>query len=191
MKGQKIGYIRVSTVDQNTDRQLADIEQDKVFEEKVSAKTADRPQLNAMLGHIREGDEVFVHDISRLARNIEDLHRLVREIIGKGCAVHFVKENLHFSGDKSDPTQELLLSMLGAVYQFERAIMKERQREGIAVARAAGKFKGRPKSIDNHEIRRILAEGNSISKTADLLGVSMSSVQRAKREASHFSSSSS
>ena len=180
MKGQKIGYIRVSTVEQNTDRQLLDVELDKVFEEKVSAKTADRPQLNAMLGHIREGDEVFVHDISRLARNIEDLHRLVREIIGKGCAVHFVKENLHFSGDKSDPTQELLLS---AVYQFERAIMKERQREGIAVAKAAGKFKGRPKSIDNHEIRRILAEGNSISKTADLLGVSMSSVQRAKREA--------
>ena len=183
MKGQKIGYIRVSTVEQNTDRQLLDMELDKVFEEKVSAKTADRPQLNAMLGHIREGDEVFVHDISRLARNIEDLHRLVREIIGKGCAVYFVKENLHFSGDKSDPAQELLLSMLGAVYQFERAIMKERQREGIAVAKAAGKYKGRPKRIDNHEIRRILAEGNSISKTANLLGVSMSSVQRAKREA--------
>ena len=183
MKGQKIGYIRVSTVEQNTDRQLLDVQLDKVFEEKVSAKTADRPQLNAMLGHIREGDEVFVHDISRLARNIEDLHRLVREIIGKGCAVHFVKENLHFSGDKSDPTQELLLSMLGAVYQFERAIMKERQREGIALAKQAGKYKGRPKKIDNHEIRRILAEGNSISKTANLLGVSMSSVQRAKREA--------
>lgn len=183
MKGQKIGYIRVSTVDQNTDRQLADIELDKVFEEKVSAKTADRPELQQMLGHIRESDEIYIHDISRLARNIEDLHRLVNEIIEKGCSVHFVKENLHFSGDRTDPTQQLLLSMLGAVYQFERSIMLERQREGIAVAKAAGKFKGRPKSIDNHEIRRILAEGNSISKTANLLGVSMSSVQRAKREA--------
>ena len=183
MKGQKIGYIRVSTVDQNTDRQLADIELDKVFEEKVSAKTANRPELQQMLGHIREGDEIYIHDISRLARNIEDLHRLVNEIIEKGCSVHFVKENLHFSGDRTDPTQQLLLSMLGAVYQFERSIMLERQREGIAVAKAAGKFKGRPKSIDNHEIRRILAEGNSISKTANLLGVSMSSVQRAKREA--------
>jgi DNA invertase Pin-like site-specific DNA recombinase len=181
MKGQKIGYIRVSTVDQNTDRQLADIELDKVFEEKVSAKTANRPELQQMLGHIREGDEIYIHDISRLARNIEDLHRLVNEIIEKGCSVHFVKENLHFSGDRTDPTQQLLLSMLGAVYQFERSIMLERQREGIAVAKAAGKFKGRPKSIDNHEIRRILAEGNSISKTAELLGVSMSSVQRAKR----------
>ena len=183
MKGQKIGYIRVSTVDQNTDRQLAYIELDKVFEEKVSAKTADRPELQQMLGHIRESDEIYIHDISRLARNIEDLHRLVNEIIEKGCSVHFVKENLHFSGDRTDPTQQLLLSMLGAVYQFERSIMLERQREGIAVAKAAGKFKGRPKSIDNHEIRRILAEGNSISKTANLLGVSMSSVQRAKREA--------
>ena len=183
MKGQKIGYIRVSTVDQNTDRQLADIELDKVFEEKVSAKTANRPELQQMLGHISEGDEIYIHDISRLARNIEDLHRLVNEIIEKGCSVHFVKENLHFSGDRTDPTQQLLLSMLGAVYQFERSIMLERQREGIAVAKAAGKFKGRPKSIDNHEIRRILAEGNSISKTANLLGVSMSSVQRAKREA--------
>ena len=183
MKGQKIGYIRVSTVDQNTDRQLADIELDKVFEEKVSAKTANRPELQQMLGHIREGDEIYIHDISRLARNIEDLHRLVNEIIEKGCSVHFVKENLHFSGDRTDPTQQLLLSMLGAVYQFERSIMLERQREGIAVAKAAGKYKGRPKKIDNHEIRRILAEGNSISKTANLLGVSMSSVQRAKREA--------
>ena len=160
---------------------MLDVELDKVFEEKVSAKTADRPQLNAMLGHIREGDEVFVHDISRLARNIEDLHRLVREIIGKGCAVHFVKENLHFSGDKTDPTQELLLSMLGAVYQFERSIMLERQREGIAVAKAKGKYKGRPPKIDNDEIQRVLDEGNSISKTAEILGVSMSSVQRAKK----------
>ena len=183
MKGQKVGYIRVSTVDQNTDRQLADIELDKVFEEKVSAKTANRPELQQMLRHIREGDEIYIHDISRLARNIEDLHRLVNEIIEKGCSVHFVKENLHFSGDRTDPTQQLLLSMLGAVYQFERSIMLERQREGIAVAKAAGKYKGRPKKIDNHEIRRILAEGNSISKTANLLGVSMSSVQRAKREA--------
>ena len=183
MNGKRIGYIRVSTVDQNTDRQLADLELDKTFEEKVSAKTANRPQLNAMLDYIREGDEVFVHDISRLARNIEDLHRLVREINEKGCTIHFVKENLHFSGDKNDPTQELLLSMLGAVYAFERSIMLERQREGIALAKQAGKYKGRPKKIDNQEIRRILAEGNSISKTANLLGVSMSSVQRAKREA--------
>ena len=183
MKGQKIGYIRVSTVDQNTDRQLVDIELDKIFEEKVSAKTANRPQLQLMLEHIRENDEVYCHDISRLARNIEDLHRLVREITEKGCSVHFMKENLHFTGNKNDPTQQLLLTMLGAVYQFERSIMLERQREGIAVAKSKGKYKGRPPKIDNGEILRVLGEGNSISKTAKLLGVSMSSVQRAKRAA--------
>ena len=91
MNGKRIGYIRVSTVDQNTDRQLADLELDKTFQEKVSAKIANRPQLNAMLDYIREGDEVYVHDISRLARNIEDLHRLDREINEKGCAIHFIK----------------------------------------------------------------------------------------------------
>ena len=181
MKGQKIGYIRVSSAEQNTDRQLVDVKLEKVFEEKVSAKTANRPQLIQMLGHIRENDEVFVHDISRLARNIEDLHRLVREITDKGCSIHFVKENLHFSGDKADPTQELLMNMLGAVYTFERQILKCRQAEGIAVAKSAGKYKGRPPKIDNDEIKRVLGEGNSISKTAKILDISMSSVQRAKR----------
>ena len=181
MKGQRIGYCRVSTVEQNTDRQLVDVELDKVFEEKVSAKTANRPQLQLMLEHIRENDEVYCHDISRLARNIEDLHRLVREITEKGCSVHFMKENLHFTGNKNDPAQQLLLTMLGAVYQFERSIILERQREGIAVAKAKGKYKGRPPKIDNNEIQRVLGEGNSISKTAEILGVSMSSVQRAKK----------
>lgn len=181
MKGQKIGYIRVSTIEQNTDRQLIDVELDKVFEEKVSAKTANRPKLQLMLEHIRENDEVYCHDISRLARNIEDLHRLVREITEKGCSIHFVKENLHFTGNKNDPTQQLLLTMLGAVYQFERSILLERQREGIALAKAKGKYKGRPPKIDNAEIKRVLGEGNSISKTAEILGVSMSSVQRAKK----------
>ena len=181
MKGQKIGYIRVSSVEQNTDRQLVDIELDKTFEEKVSAKTTNRPQLQQMLEHIRENDEIYCHDISRLARNMEDLHRLVREITGKGCSLHFVKENLHFSGDKSDPTQELLMNMLGAVYTFERQILKCRQAEGIALAKEKGKYKGRPPKIDFEEIKRVLNLGNSISETAEILGVSVSSVQRAKK----------
>ena len=134
-----------------------------------------------MLEHIRENDEIYCHDISRLARNIEDLHRLVHEITEKGCSVYFVKENLHFTGDTNNPTQQLLLTMLGAVYQFERSILLERQKEGIAIAKAKGKYKGRPPKIDNTEIVRVLREGNSISKTAEILGVSMSSVQRAKK----------
>jgi len=183
MTGKTIGYIRVSTVGQNTDRQLDGVALDKVFEEKVSAKTANRQQLKAMLEFIREGDTVVVHDISRLARNIRDLHYLVERITAKGVALKFQKEGLVFTGDKSDAMSQLLLSMLGAVYEFERTIMLERQREGIALAKAQGKFTGRKATIDNQKILETLAAGNSISKTADICGVSMSSVQRAKKAA--------
>lgn len=181
MSGKTIGYIRVSTVGQNAERQLEGVELDKVFEEKVSAKTMNRPKLTELLNYIREGDTVIVHDISRLARNISDLHGLVEQITAKGVTLKFRKEGLTFTGDKADPMSQLLLSMLGAVYQFERSILLERQREGIEVAKKAGKFKGRPPKIDKQEIRRVLSEGNSISKTAEILSVSMSSVQRAKK----------
>lgn len=177
-----VGYVRVSTADQNAERQLDGIALDKVFEEKISARTADRPKLNEMLDYIREGDEVVVHDISRLARNMEDLHRLVRQITGKGCTLRFVKENLTFTSDQSDPISQLLLSMLGAVYQFERNIMLERQREGIAIAKAKGRYKGRPKTIDRSTILTLLDDGVSMRKTADRLGVSLSTVQRVKSE---------
>lgn len=181
MGGKTIGYIRVSTVGQNTERQLVGVELDKVFEEKVSAKTANRQQLKAMLEFIREGDTVVVHDISRLARNIRDLHDLVEQITAKGVTLKFNKEGLSFSGDKSDAMSQLLLSMLGAVYQFERSILLERQREGIALAKEQGKFTGRKATIDNQKVLEILKAGNSISKTAEICGVSMSSVQRAKK----------
>ncbi|MCZ8322139.1 MAG: recombinase family protein [Novosphingobium sp.] len=178
----KVGYVRVSTVDQNTDRQLDGIDLDKVFEEKVSARTTDRPKLTELLDYVREGDEVIVHDISRLARNMEDLHRLVRQITGKGCTLRFVKENLTFTNDQTDAVSQLLLSMLGAVYQFERNIMLERQREGIAIAKAKGRYKGRPKSVDRSAILTLLDDGVSMRKTADRLGVSLSTVQRVKVE---------
>ena len=182
MADKRIGYIRVSTVHQNIDRQLEGMHLDKVFEEKVSAKTKNRPKLQEMLNYIRDGDTVVVHDISRLARNIQDLHFLVEEITSKGASLRFVKEGLWFSSDKSEPMNVLLLSMLGAVYQFEREIMRERQKEGIAAAKAKGKFKGRKKTIDDEEIIRLVNEGKSIRKVADVLGISLSSVQRAKRE---------
>ena len=181
MAGKTIGYIRVSTVGQNTERQLDGVALDKVFEEKVSAKTANRHELKAMLEYIREGDTVVVHDISRLARNIRDLHDVVEQITAKGVALKFQKESLVFTGDKSDAMSQLLLSMLGAVYEFERTIMLERQREGIALAKAQGKFTGRKATIDTQKILETLAAGNSISKTAEICGVSMSSVQRAKK----------
>lgn len=180
MKGKTVGYLRVSTVSQNHERQLDGVELDKVFEEKVSAKTKQRPKLQEMLNYIREGDTVVVHDISRLARNLQDLHSLINEIVGKGASLRFIKENLNFTGQK-DHLQELMLNMLGSFYQFERSIMLERQREGIAIAKAKGKFTGRKKTIDDSEILELVDSGMSISQISKQLGISKSSVQRAKR----------
>lgn len=134
-----------------------------------------------MLNYIRDGESVVVHDISRLARNIQDLHCLVEENTSKGASLRFVQEGLSFSSDQSEPMNVLLLSMLGAVYQFEREIMRERQREGIAAAKTQGKFTGRKKTINDDEIIRLVNKGKSIREAADVLGISMSSVQRAKR----------
>ena len=108
--------------------ELDGIALDKVFEEKVSARTADRPKLNEMLDYIREGDEVIVHDISRLARNMEDLHRLVRQVTDKGCTLRFVKENLTFTNDQTDAVSQLLLSMLGAVENYFFTVSLDRVR---------------------------------------------------------------
>src|ERR1700739_4006299 len=136
--GQRIGYQRVSTVDQNTDRQLDGVGLDKVFTDKASGKDTDRPELSRALDYVRDGDTLVVHSMDRLARNLEDLRRVVRELTGSGVKVEFVKESLTFSGDDS-PMNTLLLSMLGAVAEFERSMILERQREGIAIAKAGGK----------------------------------------------------
>jgi DNA invertase Pin-like site-specific DNA recombinase len=179
-----VGYVRVSSVEQNTVRQLADlkVQLDKVFEDKVSGATTDRPQLQAMLEYVREGDTIYVHDISRLARNLADLLTLVKDLTTKGISVRFDKENLTFTGEDS-PMQNLMLSMLGAVYQFERSMIKERQLEGVAQAKLEGKYKGRPKTIDDTAIQKLIAEGVSYRKAAEQLGLSLSTVQRAMRNA--------
>ncbi|QBF81965.1 resolvase [Shewanella maritima] len=175
----KVGYIRVSTVEQNLDRQLANIEFDKVFEDKCSGKDTNRPGLESMLEYVREGDEIHVHDISRLARNLEDLLTLVKDLTNKGISVCFHKESLTFTGE-SNPMQELMLSMLGSVYQFERSMIRERQLEGIQQAKAQGKYKGRPTDNNLHDkIRALKAEGLSLRKIANECGCALSTVQRA------------
>ncbi|AHY42255.1 recombinase family protein [Stutzerimonas decontaminans] len=174
-----VGYIRVSTVDQNTERQLDGLTLDKVFEDKCSGKDANRPALNALIEYVREGDTVVVHDISRMARNLEDLLQLVKAFNKRGVAVRFNKEGLSFTGE-ANPMQELMLSMLGAVYQFERSMMLERQREGIQQAKAAGKYKGGKARIDSESIKEALISGLSIRKAAESLGVGISTVQRVK-----------
>ncbi len=134
MNGQKIGYKRVSTIDQNTARQLDGVPLDKLFEDKASGKDTNRPELQAALGYCREGDTLVVHSMDRLARSLVDLRGMVTKLTERGVAVEFVKENLRFNGDDS-PMAILLLSLLGAVAEFERSLILERQREGIALAK--------------------------------------------------------
>jgi len=138
--GRNIGYIRVSSIDQNTARQLDGINIDIVYTDKVSGKDRIRPELDNMLKAVTTGDVVHVHSMDRLARNLEDLLKLVKEIIGKGAAVQFHKEQQTFKGDKQDAMAELMLGVLGAVAQFERAIIRERQAEGIAAAKVRGVY---------------------------------------------------
>ena len=174
MKGQRVGYIRVSTVDQNTDRQLDGMELDKTFTEKASAKnTEDRPQLKALLEFIREGDTVAVHSMDRLARNVDDLRKLVNELTAKGVRVEFVKESLTFTGEDS-PMSNLLLTMLGAVAEFERALIKERQREGIAKAKERGAYRGRKKALTPEQVAELVqrAESEPKGRLAKEFGIS-------------------
>ena len=134
MAGQRIGYIRVSTLDQQTERQLDGIALDQTFTDKASGKDTKRPQLELMLRFARRGDTVVVHSMDRLARNLDDLRRIVHTLTGKGVRIEFVKEQLTFTGEDS-PMSNLLLSVMGAFAQFERELIRERQREGIAIAK--------------------------------------------------------
>jgi DNA invertase Pin-like site-specific DNA recombinase len=158
---KRVGYIRVSSLDQNTERQLEGVKLDKVFTDKASGKDTARPQLQAALEYLREGDLLLVHSMDRLARSVDDLRRLVLDLTKKGVHIQFVKENLTFTGEDS-AMSNLLLSLLGAVAEFERSMIRERQREGIALAKKAGVYKGRKPSltaVQVAEIRKRAAAG--------------------------------
>jgi DNA invertase Pin-like site-specific DNA recombinase len=176
--GQRVGYQRVSTVEQNTARQLDGVDLDKVFTDTASGKDTKRPELVRALEYVREGDTLVVHSMDRLARNLEDLRRIVRELTGKGVRVEFVKESLTFTGEDS-AMNTLLLSMLGAVAEFERSMILERQREGIAIAKAAGRYKGRRASLtadQAEELRQRLTTGESVTALARDYGISRQTV---------------
>lgn len=170
--GKIIGYTRVSSVDQNLDRQLKDMEVDKVFEDKCSGKDTKRPMLAAMLDYVREGDTIVVHDISRLARNIKDLLELVDTITSQGVSIKFIKENLHFGLDTDNAMDKLLLNLLGSVYEFERSMLRERQLEGIAIAKDKGKYKGRPTTLPVDAIKESIVKGASCKAVTELYGIS-------------------
>ena len=169
-----VGYVRVSTVEQNEGRQLVTMDKynaEKVFTEKVSAKDTKRPQLQAMVDFVREGDTIVIHDFSRLARSTKDLLELVELFNSKGVKLISNKENI----DSSTPTGKLMLTMIGAINEFERANLLERQREGIALAKKEGKYKGRKEvKVDNfgYHYNRYLTRQVSKLQLAKELNVS-------------------
>jgi DNA invertase Pin-like site-specific DNA recombinase len=154
MHGQRIGYIRVSTLDQNPDRQLEGAQVSKVFTDKASGKDMQRPQLDALLGYVREGDTLVVHSMDRLARNLDDLRCLVQQLTGRGVRIEFIKEGLTFTGEDS-PMANLLLSVMGAFAEFERELIRERQREGIALAKQRGAYRGRKRALSSTQVAEL------------------------------------
>jgi len=154
MKGQIVGYVRVSSLGQSTVRQLDGIETDRIFTDKMSGKSAERPELQEMLKFVREGDTVIVHSLDRLARNLDDLRKIVTQLTAKGVTIQFVKEALTFT-DKRDSMGQLLLNILGAVAEFERELIRERQAEGIAIAKRNGVYVGRKPSLKPEQLKEI------------------------------------
>src|SRR5436305_2129381 len=178
-KGHRVGYVRVSAIDQNTERQLDGIKLERVFTDKASGKDVKRPQLRAALEYLREGDTLYVHSLDRLARNAEDLLRIVRELTEQGVTVEFVKNKLTFSGDSTDPMSKLMLTMLAGFATFERDLIRERQREGIALAKARGAYTGRRKALKPEEavqLREMAAAGMPKSELARTYQISRQSV---------------
>lgn len=184
MKSQLVGYVRVSTAEQNTDRQLDGLSCDKVFTDKASGKDTARPELERALVYVREGDTLAVHSMDRLARNLDDLRRLVRDLNAQGVQVRFIKENLTFAGENS-PMAVLMLSMMGAFAEFERALIRERQREGIALAKAKGVYKGRHRALSAEQAAELQHRANAGEKIAPLaraFGITRETAYRYLRE---------
>lgn len=159
-KGQVVGYIRVSSVDQNPERQqeqLSAYNLDAVFTDYASGKDVDRPELNAALKHLRNGDTLITCSMDRLARNVSDLRQIVDSLTVRGVVVQFIKEAQTFKGDDS-PTSKLLLNLMGAFAEFERSLIRERQLEGIAIAKAKGAYRGRKPALTPEAVSELIAK---------------------------------
>ena len=182
----KIAYVRVSSIDQNEARQIEAMENyniEKWFIEKISGKNTDRPKLQQMLDFAREGDTIYVLDFSRLARSVKDLLSIVELCKTKDVRLISLKENL----DSSSPTGKLMLTMIGAINEFERENILERQREGIAIAKREGKYKGgQKKYIDpekfEYEYSRYMARVISKSRMAKALHISRPTLDKFIKE---------
>ena len=184
--GQRVGYIRVSSSDQSPERQIEALNNsgkiDRLFEDKISGRSRqERPGLTECIAYLRDGDELIVASIDRLARSLVDLRNLVDEIANKGVTVCFLHENLTFTHDGEDARSNLMLSILGSFAEFERAIIRERQAEGIALAKKEGRYPGRKQSLTSKqadEIRQRVAAGESKSALSQELGIARTTLYR-------------
>jgi len=189
-KSQAVGYIRVSSIDQNTDRQLDGLSLDRVFIDKITGSTKERPQLQQMLDYVRYGDMVIVHSLDRLARNFDDLLSIIKELNQKGVSFKSLQENITINATGNNPIDVLILHIFGAIAQFNRSLIREAQREGIAKAKARGVYKGRKPSLTSEKqavIERRLAQKEkdlqsykaiSYQSIADEVGVSLATLNR-------------
>ena len=183
----QVGYVRVSSADQNLERQLEGLGLEKVFEDKLSGKDRNRPGLAACMDFVRAGDTLFVHSIDRLARNLFDLQGIVNTLTGKGVIIRFVKEGLTFAPDENaSPMDKMLFNILGAFAEFERALIRERQREGIAIAKKQGRKLGRPADVTPDQKAAIIARcaaGENKAAIAKEYGISRTWLYRIIKEA--------
>ncbi|MBE92382.1 MAG: resolvase [Idiomarina sp.] len=175
---QRIAYIRVSSADQNTERQLDGVSYDREFVDKCSGGLKQRPALDRLMEHIREGDTVLVHSIDRMARNLRHLLELIDTFKDKGVTVEFVKESMRFTPDSSNPMQDLMLRVMGAVGEFEKALINERQREGIAKAKAKGIYTGGKRRINHERVMALYEGGQKKAAIARQLGVHWRTIHR-------------
>lgn len=181
-----IAYVRVSSIDQNEERQIQALEKhniDKWFTEKVSGKDTNRPQLKAMLEFAREGDTIYIHDLSRLGRNTADLLKITEQLKDKGINLVSNKESI----DTSTATGKLMFTMIAAIAEFERTNLKERQREGIAIAKQKGKYKGRKevsidKNLFDEQMKRYYSREINKTQLAKVFGVSRPTLDKLIQE---------
>ena len=184
---QRVGYVRVSTAEQNEERQLEGIRAatlDRVFTDKASGGNTSREALKAMQSYVRSGDTLVVHSMDRLARNLDDLRRMVHELTARGVRIEFTKEGLVFTGEDA-PMSKLLLSVMGAFAEFERSLIRERQREGIELAKKRGVYKGRKQKLPadkRKELRRRASGGERKAALAREFGISRETLYQYLRE---------
>ena len=199
MTGKRIGYIRTSTADQNTARQLEDVPLDKVFTDQLSGKNRDRPQLILCMEFLREGDTLIVHSLDRLGRNVRDLMDIVEELTAKGVTVSFLHPVLSFAGDGDSPINKLLFLLLAGFAEMERNLLLERMKEGVAIAKRCticnksradhdpsnhsftSKYAGRTPAIRANngklaELQTLISQNTPVATMARQLGVSRQTI---------------